>query len=120
MNAQSIHKKILEVAEVSARSHEEMMSLVGKLRDVKMQADEAHKMYLQTRAEAEKVEQEVVNKILEKKKLQNEVFGNEDAERARKSKALVEKLTESGSAKLNQGKKLSFEEFKALMDQKKI
>jgi len=120
LNAQSIHEKILQSAEDSGKSHEEMMQLVKKLRETKAKADEAHKMYVQTRGEAELREQQVMQKVVEKKKLWKDAFGDEEAERMRKGKELTERLAESGSAKLSQGKKLSLEEFKALMEQKKI
>ena len=120
LNAQSIHEKVLRAAEVSAKSHEEMMQLVKRLKETKAKADEAHKMYIQTRGEAELLEQQIVQKIVEKKNLWKGAFGDEEAERMRKGKELTERLAESGSAKLSQGKRLSFEEFKALMEQEKI
>lgn len=119
-DAQSTHEKILVSAESSARVHEGMMQLVKKLKEIKAAADEAHKRFLQARAESEQAEQELLKKVIEKKKLQRELFGNEEAERQRKRKEFVEKLAESGSTKLSQGKKVSLEEFKALMEQKKI
>jgi len=120
LNAQSIHQKMLAAAETSARVHEEMMQLVRKLDEIKATADVAHKMYLQTRNDAERSEQELVQKVLEKKKLRKEIFGDEEAERLRKGEELAARLAESGSAKLSQGKRLSFEEFKALMERRKI
>jgi len=119
-DAQSIHEKVLLSAESSAKVHEEMMQLVKKLKETKAAADEAHKRFLQARAESEQAEQELLKKVIEKKRLQRELFGDEEAERQRKRKEFVEKLAESGSTKLSQGKKVSLEEFKALMEQKKI
>jgi len=113
-DAQSIHEKVLASAESSARVHEEMMQLVKNLKETKAAADEAHKRYLQTRAESEEAEQELLKKVIEKKKLQRDLFGNEEAERQRKRKEFVEKLAESGSTKLSQGKKVSLEEQKKI------
>ena len=119
-DAQSVHEKILETAESSAKMHEEMMWLVGDLKEIKASADAAHKKYLEARTETERVEQELVHRVIERKRIHQEIFGEEEAERLRKRKELAERLTESGSAKLSQGKRLSFEEFRALMEQKKI
>lgn len=119
-NAQSIHQKILETAEVSARLHEEMMQLVTKLKEIKTAADEAHRKYIEARNESERLEQELVRIVLEKKRLRSEILGDEETERLKKRKEFADRLAESGSAKLSQGKRLSLEEFKALMEQKKI
>lgn len=119
-DAQSVHEKILETAESSAKMHEEMMRLVGDLKEIKASADAAHKKYLEARTETERAEQELVHRVIERKRIHQEIFGEEEAERLRKRKELAERLTESGSAKLSQGKRLSFEEFRALMEQKKI
>jgi len=119
-DAQSVHEKILEAAESSAQMHNEMMRLVEDLKEIKASADAAHKKYLEARTETERVEQELVHRVIERKKIHQEIFGEEEAERLRKRKEVAERLTESGSAKLSQGKRLSFEEFRALMEQKKI
>jgi uncharacterized coiled-coil DUF342 family protein len=118
--AQSIHERLLAAAQSSAKVHEEMMQSVKKLKEAKVAADDAHRRFLQARSELEEVEQKILNNVLEKKKIRREMFGGEEAERQRKGKARVERLAESGSVKLSRGKKVSLEEFKALMEQKKI
>jgi phosphoserine phosphatase len=120
LSAQSIHQKILETAEASARLHEEMMQLVTQLKGIKTAADEAHKKYIEARNESEQLEQELVRRVLERKKLRSEILGDEESERLKKRKEFADRLAQSGSAKLSQGKRLSLEEFKAMMEQNKI
>ncbi|WP_455279943.1 coiled-coil protein [[Eubacterium] cellulosolvens] len=119
-NAQSIHEKLLEGAEASQRLHEEMMQSVAKLKETKSKADEAHQKYLQAKTQAEKAEQELIANTLEMKNLRKEFYGDEEAERLKKANEFTAKLLESGSTKLGKGKKISLEEFKALMEHKKI
>ena len=120
LSAQSIHQKILERAEASARLHEEMMQLVAQLKGIKAAADEAHKKYIEARNESEQLEKELVRRVLEKKKLRSEILGDEESERLKKRKEFADRLAQSGSAKLSQGKRLSLEEFRAMMEQNKI
>ncbi len=119
-NAQSIHKQLLEGAEASQKLHEEMMQSVTKLKETKSQADEAHQKYLQAKMQAEHAEQELIAKTIEMKKLRKDFYGDEEAERQKKASEFTAKLIESGSTKLGKGRKISLEEFKALMEHKKI
>jgi phosphoserine phosphatase len=119
-NAQSIHKQLLEGAESSQRLHEEMMQSVAKLKETKSKADEAHQKYLQAKTQAELAEHELIANTIEMKKLRKEFYGDEEAERLKKANEFTAKLLESGSTKLGKGRKISLEEFKALMEHKKI
>jgi phosphoserine phosphatase len=118
--AQSIHKQLLEGAEASQKLHEEMMQSVAKLKEIKSKADEAHQKYLETKSQAEKAEEELIVKTIEMKNLRKEFYGDEEAERLKKANEYTAKLLESGSTKLGKGRKISLEEFKALMEHKKI
>jgi|GEM_PF-1021697 len=119
-NAQSIHKHLLGGAEASQKLHEEMMQSVTKLKETKSKADEAHQKYLHAKTQAEKAEGELIANTIEMKNLRKEFYGNEEAERLKKANEFTAKLLESGSTKLGKGRKISREEFKALIEHKKI
>ncbi|MBS7625535.1 hypothetical protein KEJ51_00600 [Candidatus Bathyarchaeota archaeon] len=120
LKAQSIHEKILEAAQRSAELHEEMMQSIRKIDEVKAKADEAHRMCIQTRTEADKLGEEMMKIVVERKELQKAIQEYKMAEQSRRQQEIIDKLAESGSAKLSEGKRLSFEEFKALMEKKRL
>ncbi|MGQ9543001.1 MAG: coiled-coil protein [Candidatus Bathyarchaeia archaeon] len=120
LKAQSIHEKILELAQKSAQLHEEMMQTVRKIDEVKAKADEAHRTCLKVRTEAERLEEEIMKRVTERRELQKSIHEQRAAEQLKRQQEIIDKLVESGSAKLSEGKRLSFEEFKALMEKKKL
>lgn len=120
MAAEQIHHKLTEFAKESETYHSQMMNLIKPAGEAKAKADEAHKNYLDFRTQADRAHQDFIGHMVEVKRLRQQVHQVENEARSKKEEEILRKTEETATEKLKRGEKLSFEEFKTLIERGKI
>jgi uncharacterized coiled-coil DUF342 family protein len=116
LQANIIHKRLTELAEESELYHKKMMEFVSSATELKRKADETHQAYIDTRTKGDNAHFEYLAKISMIKELENQIRSYYEAEQAQKEVEVQKKVEELATNKLKKGKKLTFEEFKLLVD----
>ena len=112
--------KILELAERSQKFHEKMIAGLEKTKTLRMEADENHCKYVESREKAKACHSKFVEKLEQVKALFAAIRQKEEEEKSRHQANLKKQVEDEALEKLKQGKKLSFDEFKILAEQGKI
>jgi len=116
LQANIIHKRLTELAEESEVYHKRMMEIVSSATELKKKADEAHHAYMNTRTQGDNAHLEYVAKLGMIKELEDQIRSYYEAEEALKEEEIRKKIEDLATNKLKKGKKLTFEEFKLLVD----
>ncbi len=116
LQANAIHRRLSELAVNSEEYHKNMMDVVGSATELKKKADEAHHSYLSTRTKGETVHFEYMAKIMMIRDLENQIKGYYEAEQVNREAEVQKKVEDLAENKLKKGKKLTFDEFKLLVD----
>ena len=114
--------KILELAEQSQKFHEKMVECLekAKAKAMKLEADDCHKKYIETREKAKEWHSKFVEKLEQIKAFRASIRQKEEEEKARHQADLKRKVEDEALSKLKQGKKLRFDELNILAEQGKI
>lgn len=120
LGAEQIHQKLTDFAKESETYHKQMTDLMKPAGEFRARADEAHKNFLDFRTKADWAHQEFISNMVEIKQLRQQVHQVENEARSKKEEEILRKTEESATEKLKRGEKLSFEEFKTLIEKGKI
>jgi uncharacterized coiled-coil DUF342 family protein len=114
--ADAAHHELTEIAVKSQDIHAKMIAKITESKDIKSEADCLHSNYVQTKEQVRPIREKIEKLIEQKRKLQ--VAMQEDAKKRKKhvEQALKEKLGSQAKDKLERGEKLSWNEFKMLVD----
>ncbi|MEM2902248.1 MAG: hypothetical protein QXO32_05905 [Candidatus Bathyarchaeia archaeon] len=118
--AEHKHGELMKRVEESEKYHREMMSLVSDATNLKKMADEEHQRGVEVKAKLKKIQQRYFATLLEIKatrKRIKEIYRRTSLE---KGEELERRIVEEASEKLKQGGKLTFEEFKVLLEKGRI
>jgi phosphoserine phosphatase len=116
----SLHEELMKTVEESESYHGEMMKLVEESSKIKSKADEAHKKFVEAKNALRNIQDRYIALLATVKSLKKR-----EAEARRKGKEekleeLRRRLESEAEEKLRRGAKLSFDEFKILVEKGKI
>lgn len=116
LQAQSLHEQMTKVVEESEVIHNRLVEIAASASEVKAQADQAHAEFIEACKGADKAHKEYIANLVKIRELRQQIAETGQYAKLRKAQEVREKLERAGSEKLEQGKRLSLEEFKALME----
>lgn len=116
LQAQSFHEQMTKVVEESEVIHNKLVETAASASDAKAAADKAHAAFVEALKGADSVHKDYVMNLVKIRELRQQIAQSGPMVRIRKAQEVREKLEKSGAEKLEQGKRLSLEEFKALME----
>ena len=116
LQANAIHRRLTELAEESEVYHKNMMDIVNSATELKKKADETHQAFIHARSQGDNAHFEYMAKVVMIKELETQIKSYYEAEQAAKEVQIQKKVEELAKTKLQKGKKLTFEEFKLLID----
>ncbi len=117
------HSDLSRLAKDSQECHEQMMSLFGKADQLSKEAGDAHQNFIEVKRKAGALHKNysgLVAKIKEIELLIRKVDENVHREQIRKALQSRKKVGEVAEQKLQTGEKLTFEEFKILIERGEI
>jgi uncharacterized coiled-coil DUF342 family protein len=112
LKANEAHENLSKFAEESEVYHEKMLEAVKQASEVKAKADEAHSEYAKVRRQADEAHLEYIKA----KESRQRIVMEDQMNRFRKQQAVKEKIEVTAEEKLKRGGKLSFDEFRALVE----
>lgn len=110
--ANEAHEGLSKFAEESEVYHEKMLEAVKQASEVKAKADEAHSEYAKVRQQADEAHLEYVKA----KESRQRIVVEDQMNRFKKQQAVKEKIEVTAEEKLKRREKLSFDEFRALVE----
>lgn len=116
LQAQSLHEQMTKVVEESEVIHKRLVEVADSASGVKADADKAHVAFIEALKGADEAHKQYVMNLVRIRELRQQIAESGPLSRLRKAQEVREKLEKSGAEKLEQGKRLSLEEFKALME----
>jgi phosphoserine phosphatase len=116
----SCRSKIAEDAAKSQKLHERMMEHFREIDKLKAEADEMHKIYLETREKISSLRLKYADLLSQISSLKKIIREEEEKKRIEATAAIKRKIESEALEKLKRGEKISFEEFKILAEQGKI
>ena len=116
LQAQSLHEQMTKVVEESEVIHKKIVELAANASAVKAEADKAHAAFIEAIKGADDAHKQYVTNLVKIRELRQQIAESGPLGKLRKAQEVRERLEKSGAEKLEQGKRLSLEEFKALME----
>jgi uncharacterized coiled-coil DUF342 family protein len=116
LQAQSLHEQMTKIVEESEVIHKKLIDVAASASTAKDEADKAHAAFVEALRGADDAHREYVMNLVKIRELRQEIAQSGPLAKLRKGQEVREKLERSGAEKLGQGKRLSLEEFKALME----
>jgi uncharacterized coiled-coil DUF342 family protein len=116
LQAQSLHEQMTKVVEESEVIHKKLVEVAASASAVKAEADKAHAAFVEALKGADNTHKDYVMNLVKIRDLRQQIAQSGPMVKLRKAQEVREKLEKSGAEKLGQGKRLSLEEFKALME----
>jgi uncharacterized coiled-coil DUF342 family protein len=116
LQAQSLHEQMTKVVEESEVVHKKLVEVAASASSVKAEADKAHAAFVEALKAADNTHKDYVMNLVKIRELRQQIAQSGPMAKLRKAQEVREKLEKSGAEKLGQGKRLSLEEFKALME----
>lgn len=116
IQAQSLHEQMTKVVEESEVVHKKLVEVAASASAVKAEADKAHSAFVEAFKGADNAHKEYVANLVKIRELRQHIAASGQFTKLRKAQEVREKLEKSGAEKLEHGKRLSLEEFKALME----
>jgi len=107
--AKKLHEKMISEVEKSRKTHEEMLKRLEEARNLKKEAENVHKLFLQAMDRAKPVKEKI-------KKIAEKIALMEAEERRKSEENLLENIAKQALEKLKRGEKLTWEEFKILTE----
>jgi len=116
LQAQSYHEQMTKVVEESEVIHKKLVEVAASASAAKAEADKAHGAFVEALKGADSAHKDYVMSLVKIRELRQQISQSGPMAKLRKGQEVREKLEKSGAEKLGQGKRLSLEEFKALME----
>jgi len=116
LQAQSYHEQMTKVVEESEVIHKKLVEVAAAASAAKDEADNAHAAFVEALRGADNAHKEYVTNLVKIREIRQQIAQTGPMAKLRKGQEVREKLEKSGAEKLEQGKRLSLEEFKALME----
>jgi uncharacterized coiled-coil DUF342 family protein len=116
LQAQSLHEQMTKVVEESEVIHKKLVEVAASASAAKAEADKAHAGFVEALKGADNAHKDYVMNLVKIRELRQQVAQSGPMAKLRKAQEVRERLEKSGAEKLGQGKRLSLEEFKALME----
>ncbi|MBS7645056.1 MAG: hypothetical protein QXR65_01890 [Candidatus Bathyarchaeia archaeon] len=116
----SLHERLMKAVEESERYHREMMKLVEESSVIKVKADEAHRRFLEAKNALKTVQDRYIALLATVKSLRRREAEARRRGEEEKLRELRRRLEAEAEEKLRRGEKLSFDEFKILIEKGKI
>ncbi|MCW3980750.1 MAG: hypothetical protein NWF11_04680 [Candidatus Bathyarchaeota archaeon] len=117
--AEILHKQLSKLALQSQQFHDRMIETLKKTKELKMQADEYHRNFVSNRSKSQVVHGECLeleSVIKELKRSLNEIAEKSKLEQQSEKR---KKLKKQALKKMKEGDKLTFEEFKLVVEKEK-
>ncbi len=116
----SYRSRILETAAQSQEYHRKMLKKAEAARALKAKADEMHQRYVENRDKAKAINSEIKKTLVEIRSIQDLLKAREEREKRRKQADLQKRTEEKALEKLRRGERLTFDEFKILLEKGRI
>jgi uncharacterized coiled-coil DUF342 family protein len=116
LQAQSFHEQMTKVVEESEVIHKRLVEVAASASTAKAEADKAHAAFVEALKGADGAHREYVTNLVRIRELRQQIAESGPLAKLRKAQEVREKLEKSGSEKLEHGKRLSLEAFKALRE----
>ena len=116
LQAQSLHEQMTKIVEESEVIHKRLVEVAASASAAKAEADKAHAAFVEALKGADSAHKDYVMNLVKIRELRQQIAQSGPMATLRKGHEVREKLEKSGAEKLGQGKRLSLEEFKALME----
>ncbi len=116
LQAQSYHEQMTKVVEESEVIHKKLVEVAAAASAAKDEADNAHAAFVEALRGADNAHKDYVTNLVKIREIRQQIAQTGPMAKLRKGQEVREKLEKSGAEKLGQGKRLSLEEFKALME----
>ncbi|MBN1329507.1 MAG: hypothetical protein JXA54_08550 [Candidatus Heimdallarchaeota archaeon] len=113
------HKAVIRTAKTSQRHHHEMTKLFAEIDEIRKEADQCHKDFIETKKLADESHKKFIEIIKEKEKHQKSLQNIKQKARVDHFKEVKETIEAKAAAaleKYKEGKKLSLEEFSMLVE----
>ena len=112
--AKTFHEQLSELAPMSQELHEKMMETIGKAKELAAEADSYHQKFVEGRLKAQESHKECVDLQKRLEAMTRQRAEKEEEEKTREQSKKREELRKAALRKLEQGEKLTLEEFKLL------
>ena len=116
LQAQSFHEQMTKVVEESEVIHKRLVEVAASASAAKAEADKTHAAFVEALKGADNAHKEYVINLVKIRELRQQIAQSGPMAKLRKAQEVREKLEKSGAEKLEHRKRLSLEEFKALME----
>jgi uncharacterized coiled-coil DUF342 family protein len=110
------HRQIAQLADQSRQIHQTMNEKGVSIPKLKADAEEAHKKYIETRRQAQKAYQQCVPMIAQIGALFLQIKTEEEKKKTKRQTELIQKLEKKALEKMKRGEKLTWDEFKILVE----
>ncbi len=111
-----VNEQIRSFAAKSQEHHVQMLAKTEEFREVKVEADHTHQRFLDCLKEAKAMRSTYTGCMQQLRDLTSQIHRLEEEKRKRVVAAEAEAQSKTATEKLKEKKKMSFEEFKALLD----
>lgn len=112
----SIKGQMSEKASESQNLHEKMLLKIGEAEKTRIEADEAHKLFMQAREQSKKLQHEICAIKREIHLFKSQIQAEEEKRRKANEEAMMDEVSKRALEKLKRGEKLTWEEFKILAE----
>ncbi|WP_455364639.1 coiled-coil protein [[Eubacterium] cellulosolvens] len=114
--AAQFHTKLEEIVAESENYHNQMLNLVNEATLYKEEADKAHQNFVNAKNEANDLQQHILLISAQIKGVKKSVNETAKREQLEKEQEIKKKIEDSATGKLKKGERLSFDEFKILIE----
>ena len=118
-----LHSEVSKAAEASKKNHQRMLDVFKQMKELKADADKNHQTFIEVKTKANEAHSNYIEVVSQMKTLERKLgkLGG-DMQLAQLKKALEfrETMGKEAAEKLRRGNKLTFDEFKILLEQGKI
>jgi len=114
-----LHEELSRLARESQEYHEQMDKSLEEAQRLQTQADEQHRKYVESRQKADAAHQKLLGIITRMREVERNIKQYDETLRRDQLRRLLEareETTKKANSKLKKGEKLSFEEFKLLVE----
>jgi len=118
--ALNYRSRILEISAESQEFHLKMLKRIEEAKELKAKADEMHQRYAENKEKVKAINLEIKKTLGEIRSIRELLKSEEEKERRRRESDLQRQTEEKALEKLKRGEKLTFDEFKILLEKGKI
>ncbi|RJS84659.1 hypothetical protein CW706_03480 [Candidatus Bathyarchaeota archaeon] len=112
--------RISKKAAESQEFHLKMLKEIERIKELEEEAKENHQRYLEYKEKTKALSLEIKKLLDEAKTIREKIEETEKKERERKEKILQRQLVENALKKIKRGEKITFDEFKILLEKDEI